>query len=144
MNSTELADVEACRNLILDFASRIDNGQTQTLGELLTPDASFARPTVPDVVIQGADNIVAAFAARPKTLISQHLNLNIRIHITGPNTAEGQSIVMLFLSNTAEEFVSGKGRKAGSPLLGTWTDTFVRTKDGWRLKDRRGNVTLHT
>jgi hypothetical protein len=144
MTQEELISIEACRSLVLEFAARIDLGQTHTLGELMLADSTFARPTVPDVVISGADNIVAAFAARPKTLITQHLNLNVRIRLTGPDTAEGHSIVMLFITNTAEEFLPGKGRKAGNPLLGTWTDTFVRAAAGWRFKDRRGAVTMHT
>jgi ketosteroid isomerase-like protein len=143
MNATQLADIEACRSLILEFAARIDHGQAHTLGELLTPDATFARPTMPDKIIEGADAILAAFAARPKNLVSQHLNLNIRIRLTGADTAEGHSVVMLYLANAEDELVPGKGRKAGPPLLGTWTDTFVRTADGWRFKDRRGAATLH-
>lgn len=144
MNAQELVDIEACRALILEFAARIDNGQAHTLGELLTPDASFARPTMPDTVIQGRDAILAAFSARPKHLVSQHLNLNIRIRLTGADTAEGHSVVMLFLANSGDELVPGKGRPAGAPLLGTWTDSFVRTAEGWRFKDRRGAATMHT
>jgi hypothetical protein len=144
MTHDELANIEQCRALILEFAARIDLNQTHTLGELLTSDATFARPTVPDVVISGRDNILTAFAARPKTLVTQHLNLNIRIRLTGPDTAEGHSIVMLFIANGTDELVTGKGRKAGAPLLGTWTDQFVRTAEGWRFKDRRGAVTMHT
>ncbi len=144
MTTDELASVEACRSLILEFAARIDNGQAQTLGELLAEDATFARPTAPDVVISGAANIVGAFAARPKTMVSQHLNLNIRIRLTGPDTAEGNSIVMLYIASATDELVPGKGRKAGAPLIGTWTDQFVRTAAGWRFKDRRGAVTMHT
>jgi ketosteroid isomerase-like protein len=140
----EWASIEACRALILEFAARIDNNLTHTLGELMTADCTFARPTVPDVVITGRDAILAAFAARPKTLVTQHLNLNARIRLTGPDTAAGDSVVMMFLSNTAEEFVPGKGRKATGPLLGTWTDQFTRTAEGWRFSQRRGAVTLHT
>lgn len=143
MNAQQLADIEACRSLILEFAARIDSGQAHTLGELLTADASFARPTMPDVVINGAEAIVAAFAARPKHLVSQHLNLNLRVRLTGPDTAEGHSIVMLYLATVEDELVPGKGRKAGSPLIGTWTDSFVRTAAGWRFKDRRGAATMH-
>jgi hypothetical protein len=143
MNAQELADVEACRSLILEFAARIDGGQSHTLGELLTPDATFARPTNPDVVIHGSDAILAAFALRPKHLVSQHLNLNIRIRLTGSDSAEGQSVVMLYLANAEDELVPGKGRKAGAPLIGTWTDSFVRTAAGWRFKDRRGAATMH-
>lgn len=144
MTTEELASVEACRALILEFAARIDHGQAHTLGQLLTSDATFARPTAPDVVINGADAILAAFASRPKTMVTQHLNLNIRIQLTGPDTAEGHSIVMLFIANSGDELVPGKGRKAGAPLLGTWADSFVRTDEGWRFKHRRGAVTMHT
>lgn len=144
MNHEELASIEACRALILEFAARIDNNLTHTLGELMTEDCSFARPTVPDVIIEGREAILAAFAARPKTLVTQHLNLNARIRLTGPDTAEGDSVVMMFLANTGDEFLPGKGRKATGPLLGTWTDQFRRTADGWRFSRRRGAVTLHT
>lgn len=144
MTHEELASIEACRALITEFAARIDNNLTHTLGELLTPDATFARPTVPDVTISGADAILAAFALRPKTMVTQHLNLNVRIRLTGPDTAEGQSVVMLFIANGGDELVPGKGRKAGSPILGTWTDRFVRTAAGWRFSERRGAVTMHT
>jgi hypothetical protein len=51
---------------------------------------------------------------------------------------------MLYLANAEDELLSGKGRKAGSPLIGTWTDSFVRTAAGWRFQDRRGVVTMHT
>lgn len=143
MNAQQLADIEACRSLIVEFATRIDEGRAHTLGELLTPDASFARPTVPDVVVQGREAILAAFATRPKHLVSQHLNLNIRITLTGPDSAQGHSIVMLYLADANDELVPGKGRKTGAPIIGTWTDTFVRTPEGWRFKDRRGMATLH-
>jgi hypothetical protein len=143
MNTQQLSDIEACRSLVLEFAWRIDNGQAHTLGELMTLDASFARPTLPDVVLQGREAILAAFSARPKHLVSQHLNLNIRIQLTGADTAEGHSVVMLFLADANDEPIPGKGRKTGAPILGTWTDTFVRTPEGWRFKDRRGLATLH-
>ena len=143
MNAQQLADIEACRSLIVEFATRIDEGRAHTLGELLTADASFARPTVPDVVVQGREAILAAFAMRPRHLVTQHLNLNIRIRLTGPDTAEGDSVVMLYLADANDELVSGKGRKTGAPIIGTWNDTFVRTAEGWRFKDRRGKATMH-
>jgi ketosteroid isomerase-like protein len=144
LTTEELANMEACRALILEFAARIDNNQTHTLGELMTADATFARPTMPDVTIEGRDAILAAFALRPKTMITQHLNLNIRIRLTGPDTAEGNSVVMLFIASAGDELVPGKGRKAGAPLLGTWTDSFIRTGEGWRFSARRGAATMQT
>jgi ketosteroid isomerase-like protein len=143
MNNTELACIEACRNLVIDFATFIDSDQSPRLAELMTPDTTFARPTDPGTVIRGSAAILAAFAARPRNRVTQHLNLNIRIRQTGPDTAEGFSVVVLYLAEAAEELIPGKGRKAIGPILGTWTDTFVLTPDGWRFKDRRGIATMH-
>lgn len=138
----ELSSIEACRALIVEFASRIDENRTDSLGELMVEEASFARPTAPEVVIRGAREILAAFAARPKDLVTQHLNLNIRIHLTGPDTAEGESVVVLYRASASDPLEPGKGRKAIGPLIGTWSDTFVRTPGGWRFKDRRGAATM--
>jgi SnoaL-like domain len=143
MNDTELACIEACRALIIDFGFFIDSDQCARLNELMTPETTFARPTEPGNIIRGSEAILAAFAARPRNRVTQHLNLNIRIQPTGPDTAEGFSVVVLYLAEAAEELVPGKGRKAIGPILGTWTDTFVRTAAGWRFKDRRGNVSMH-
>jgi hypothetical protein len=144
LTTDELASIEACRALILEFAARIDNNLTHTLGELMTADATFARPTLPDVIIEGRDAILAAFALRPKAMVTQHLNLNIRVRLTGRDTAESDSVVMLFIANAGDELVPGKGRKAGAPLLGTWTDKFIRTADGWRFSARRGAAIMQT
>jgi hypothetical protein len=143
MTIEELACIEDCRSLIIDFGTFIDSNQAARLGELMTADATFARPTDPGTVIRGAAAIVAAIEARPRNRVSQHLNLNIRIRQTGPDTAEGFSIVVLYLAEAADELVPGKGRKASGPIVGTWSDTFVRTATGWRFKDRRGNATMH-
>ncbi len=142
LSHDELASIEICRSLVVEFASLIDEGRTDEIIHLLVDDASFARPTVPDVIIRGAREIIAAFAARPKTLVSQHLNLNIRIELTGPDTAKGESLVMVYLADSGETPEPGKGRKARGPMIGIWSDTFVRTAAGWRFKDRRGRATL--
>ena len=51
---------------------------------------------------------------------------------------------MLYRANGNDTLEPGKGRQATGPLLGTWSDTFVRTPQGWRFKDRRGRVTMFT
>lgn len=140
----ELSSIEACRSLVVEFGSLIDEGRTDELVHLMVPETSFARPTAPDVVISGAAEILKAFAARPKDLVTQHLNLNIRITLTGRDTASGESIVVLYRANGNDALEPGKGRPATGPLIGTWSDTFVRTPQGWRFKDRRGRVTMFT
>ena len=143
-SAAELSSIEACKRLVIEFASLIDANRTDELIHLLLPGATFARPTAPDNVVTGAQTIVQAFASRPKDLVTQHLNLNIRITLTGPDTATGESVVVLYRANGNDPLEPGKGRQATGPLLGTWSDTFVRTPQGWRFKDRRGRVTMFT
>ncbi len=143
-SAAELSSIEACKRLVIEFASLIDANRTDELIQLLLPEATFARPTAPDIVVTGAQTIVQAFASRPKDLVTQHLNLNIRITLTGPDTATGESVVVLYRANGNDPLEPGKGRQATGPLLGTWSDTFVRTPQGWRFKDRRGRVTMFT
>jgi hypothetical protein len=143
-SATELSSIEACKRLVIEFASLIDAGRTDELIHLLVPEATFARPTAPDTVVSGAQTIVQAFASRPKDLVTQHLNLNIRITLTDPDTATGESVVVLYRASATDPLEPGKGRPATGPLLGTWSDTFVRTAQGWRFKDRRGRVTMFT
>jgi hypothetical protein len=141
-SADELSSIEACRSLVIEFASLIDEGRTDDLAHLMVPEATFARPTAPDAVISGAAEIVRAFAGRPKDLVTQHLNLNVRITLTGHDTATGESIVVLYRANRSDPLEPGKGRPASGPLIGTWSDTFVRTSHGWRFRDRRGRVTM--
>ena len=139
----QLADIQACNNLVVDCAQIIDESRYDDLAQIFTPDGIFARPTVPDEPMSGRDTIIAAFHKRPKTLVGQHLVLNIRVHLTGPDTAEGTSSIMLFISSTDVAYENGKGRKASGPLCGVYKDIYVRTAEGWRIKDRRGRVTMY-
>lgn len=136
-------DIEACRNLVLDCASLIDEARYDELARVFAPDGVFARPTAPDAPITGRDTIIAAFKLRPANKISQHLVTNIRVWLTGSDTAEGTSSIMLYLTDVDLPFETGKGRKATGPLLGLYNDKYVRTADGWRIADRRGRVTMY-
>lgn len=139
----QLADIEACRALVLDFAAAVDLRTPERMRELFTPDATFARPIAPDTIISGIDAIVGSFTSRPAHIVTQHLNTNVRVWLTGPDTAEGDSVVLLFLANAGDAFVPGKGRPSSPPLVGYWKDRFVRTADGWRFAERRGTVTMY-
>jgi len=139
----QLADIQACYNLVVDCAQIIDESRYDDLAQIFTEDGVFARPTVPDEPMTGRDTIIAAFHKRPKTLVGQHLVLNIRVRLTGPDTAEGTSSIMLFTSSTEVPYENGRGRKANGPLCGVYKDQYVRTAQGWRIKDRRGRVTLY-
>jgi len=139
----QLADIQACYDLVVDCAQIIDESRYEDLGLIFTEDGIFARPTVPDEPIVSRAAIIASFKKRPANLVGQHLVLNIRVRLTGADTAEGNSSIMLYLTESEVPYEPGKGRKARGPLLGVYKDLYVRTADGWRIKDRRGRVTMY-
>lgn len=143
LSAEELASIEACRNLVVDCATLIDEGRYDELTRIFAPDGVFARPTMPDAPISGRDAIIAAFKKRPANKISQHLVMNVRVWLTGLDTAEGTSSIVLYMTDVDVPFEEGKGRKATGPLLGVYKDRYVRTSEGWRIADRRGRVTMH-
>jgi hypothetical protein len=139
----QLSDTQACHDLVVDCASIIDESRYDDLARIFSTDGVFARPTVPDEPIIGRDAIIAAFKKRPPNKLAQHLVLNIRVRLTGADTAEGTSSIMLYMTDAATPFENGKGRKASGPLLGLYRDSYVRTTEGWRIADRRGRVTMY-
>ena len=139
----QLSDIQSCYNLVVDCASIIDESRYDDLALIFSEDGIFARPTVPDEPISGRATIIAAFKKRPANKLGQHLVLNIRVKLTGADSAEGTSAIMLFMSDTETPFENGKGRKANGPLCGLYKDVYVRTAEGWRIKDRRGRVTMY-
>lgn len=143
LSPEDLASIEACRNLVVDCATLIDESRYDELARVFSEDAVFARPTMPDAPMSGRATIIEAFKKRPASKISQHLVTNIRVELTGPDSAVGTSSIMLFMADADSPEEPGKGRKATGPLLGVYRDRYVRTAEGWRIADRRGRVTMY-
>ena len=141
----DAASEYACRLLITDFADAVDSQDYDRLRDLLTEDAVFARPSDPDKPMQGLENIIAAFKKRPKERLSWHLLTNVSVRLVSAQEATGSCRILMFLADGGMPEVPGKGHKADGPqLLGSYTDRFVRTAQGWRIADRRGRVFAHT
>lgn len=141
---TPADSIEACRNLSADYVACVDAQDYERLRELFVPDAVFARPTDPDTLVRGIEAIIAGFASRPRTRLTQHLMAQIRITLTSPEEARGVASLTLYTADAAETAAPGKGRKGSGPLIGIYEDRYVRTAAGWRFAERRGRVTLHT
>ena len=141
---TDADSIEACRNLSADYVACVDAQDYERLRELFVPDALFARPTDPDTLVRGVEAIIAGFASRPRSRLTQHLMAQIRITLIGPDEARGHASLTLYTADAGEAPQSGKGRKGTGPLIGIYEDRYVRTAAGWRFAERRGRVTLHT
>jgi hypothetical protein len=138
-NSAELA----CRRLIVEFAAAVDSQEYDRLRDIFTANARFARPTDPHTLIEGIDNIVAAFNSRPRNRLTQHLCTNMYVTRESPDRARGRCSILLFTADADDSETPGKGRKTNGQLLGYYDDVYMLVADGWRIAERRGRVTLH-
>ena len=86
----------------------------------------MSRPTAPDNWIEGQAAILAAFRARPPRT-TRHICSNVVIEVLGPDRAEGQSAMLLFVGD-------------GQPKVGSFHDCFVRIDGDWRFSERRGTL----
>jgi hypothetical protein len=147
---TDLSDAEiqnaerACYALAVDYAEIVDTQDYGRLREIFAEDAVFGRPTKPEDLLRGVENIIASFESRPHNRLTQHLVTNIRVHVQSPISASGSCRILLYRSDTSEP-ETAEGRKAwAKQIMGVYQDRYVRTKSGWRFAERRGRTLFHT
>jgi len=124
-----------CEKLIKRFAVLNDAGEYEQMVQMFAPEGAFARPSAPAELIQGRENILAAFKARPAR-ISRHLISNILVDVTDANNATALSYVLLF---TAE---AGSNEAKPPYLLGCFRDRLECIDDQWLFVERLGTVDL--
>lgn len=140
MNDLERLSAErACEKIVKQFAIFNDLGELEKLANLFVEDGSFARPLDPENPTVGRAEILAMLEARAPRL-SRHIMTNIVIDVEGPDEARGISYVS-FLSTTDVEAARPVAAEA-QLFVGEYHDRFVRTPEGWRLKSRKGSMTL--
>lgn len=122
------ADRVACERLSNDYAAAVDGNDPAALANLFTPDGRWQLSDKPMIGRDAIRAYLTDFVAR-KTVTSMHVTSNVRITLTGPDTAIGTAYVMIY--------GIAKGEKPGVPRgLGVYRDRFVRTAQGWRFAER--------
>jgi len=128
MSTTD--DEIAIRALIMRAALVPDQGELSEYHELYTEDGTWGVSGQP--ADEGVEKIIAAAAGRREAKTggpgsgTRHLVFPMRITVDG-DTATGTTYLTLI------------GEAAGSPKIlsfGVYTDRYVRTADGWRIKER--------
>ena len=144
-SETEKRNAElACSALAIDYGEIIDSQDYARLRNIFAEDAVFVRPSNPQDVVRGVENIVAVLAYRPRHLVTQHLVCNVRVRVETPDVAVGSCRILLYMAEASEP-ETPEGRKASSKqLVVVYEDRYVRSKNGWRFAERRGRVLLHT
>ena len=127
-----------CERLIKRYVNLNDAQDWPAVAALYTEDARFARPSQPGVFVEGREAILESFLARPARA-QRHVIANTIVDVEGPDTARAFSVIVLYQGEPAEP---GElpAMDPKSPLIGTFTDRLVRTRDGWRFAERVGGL----
>lgn len=116
----------ACTRLIARYANLNDMADWGAVAALYTDDGRFARPSAPDIWIEGRAAILASLGARPVRK-ARHLCSNIVIDVLNLHEALGQSAIALFAEGQP-------------PVVGGYEDRFRKVGDDWLFAERRGTI----
>lgn len=121
-------DHVALTRLVTEAAWRVDEGRADTLYELFVPDGEL---TLDGGTLKGRDTIrewgEQLEQARTYWCI-RHVAGNMRFVAVDDNTAEGVTILTVFLDD--------EHHSATPWVVGEDHDRFVRTSEGWRFAAR--------
>ena len=141
MNAVDQMLVEQrCQKLIFRYAMLTDQGDWDGLSAMFTEEASFARPTAPDDVIVGRDNILASFRSRKPTL-TQHIVSNVLVSVESESKASASSVLQLFIGTPVTDN-SVPSHANSNPIVGRFHDKFELVGDCWLFSERRGILTI--
>jgi len=127
-----------CERLIKLYVNLNDAQDWPAVAALYAEDARFARPSQPDVFIEGREAILASFLARPARA-QRHVIANVVVDVEDADHARAFSVIVLYQGDPAP---AGErpAMDPKSPLVGTFTDRLVRTSEGWRFAERVGGL----
>jgi ketosteroid isomerase-like protein len=133
-----------CRRLMHDYVEAVDAHGYERLRHILTADAVVFRPSDPARPVSGMEAIILMLQARPRDQLGYHLVTNVSIEFDSPGEAHGSCRLLLYLADAASPDVPGKGRPVAAVRVGGYRDRFVRTAQGWRIRERRGSMFGHS
>ena len=140
LSPTAAAEIEReCARLVLLFTEFVDSGRYEQLRDVFAPDGVFYRPAEPDRPMT-VDDVIASYNLRLGTNASMHLVTNVLITPESDTRASGSARILFYLAPTDSPSEPGRGRKATMQLVGRFCDRFVRTPQGWRFAERRGEM----
>jgi ketosteroid isomerase-like protein len=144
MNETETLLIErACERLVIDSATYNDQRAWAALAALYTDDGVVVRPN--GQRLEGRAAIEAAYAAGPPTRVTRHLCANLRVHVDSADTAHAVTVVMIVSGTRSDDPDVTFGVLPNEHhLVGEFADTFVRTPEGWKIKERRASMVMNT
>ena len=135
MTDEERRAIEAdCERLIKRYVNLNDAQDWPAVAALYTEDAVFRRPSGGDAIV-GREAILASLLARPPR-VQRPVIANVVVDVEDEDHARAFSVIVLYQGDPLPEGLPAMS--ASSPLVGTFADQLVRTRDGWRFAERLG------
>ena len=135
MTDEERRAIEAdCERLIKRYVNLNDAQGWPAVAALYTENAVFRRPSGGDAIV-GREAILASLLARPPR-VQRHVIANVVVDVEDEDHARAFSVIVLYQGDPLPEGLPPMS--ASSPLVGTFADQLVRTRDGWRFAERLG------
>jgi 3-phenylpropionate/cinnamic acid dioxygenase small subunit len=122
---------QACADLVGAFAFLVDHRRYDELCELFTSDCVFSRP---GVLLNGRQELLSFMRTRPATAASRHFCSAPFMESVSSEEAVAVSYLAFYEGEAAE---SGPARVNGITAFAEYHDEFKRTRDGWRISQRK-------
>ena len=87
--------------------------------------------------LRGHEAIMAAMHERSLNLVIRHVVTNIAVTVLDEDHAATQEYVTIYRHDTDEE-IDGPAPLDGPGVIFLYRDKMVRSKDGWKISDKRG------
>src|SRR5262245_4480160 len=107
------------------YTRDVEPGSERNASWLFTEDGSFESPT--GEIFKGPQQLKNFYEVRRYRVGLRHLNTNFLIHPT-PEGARGTAYMIMVQQEV--------GKPIAVTTFGVYHDTFVKTRAGWRFKDR--------
>lgn len=130
----KLFDERECERIIATYCHLVDFGDAPGIADLFTSDGRW---TSAEVDMDGQDAIRAGFLRRQGVTRrqSRHLCMNVVVTVNS-DEATGLSYLVNYRHDSPTGTAESPAPADVPKYVGEYRDRFVRTNDGWRIKER--------
>ena len=128
-----------CGRLSISFAHLNDAREFAELSGLFAPDGIFVRPLSASAPLVGPQAILGDLSAKPPTLLTRHLCMNVRVEVDSAEKARGTTSFLTLVQRNADPQRLPMPF-TGEAYVGEYRDEFVLTPAGWRIARREGHI----
>jgi hypothetical protein len=133
----------ACERLMLLYAAYVDEGRAGEVASLFTEEGRWEGAD--GKAFEGRPAIAAAFGARQSLTrrTSRHVCTNLLVEVGADGaTATGTCYLVNYRHDSADGQPARPAPADHPKFMGAYHDRFVRTPDGWRIVERRFDMSF--